>query len=180
MSYSRILRRINRILKSEAQGIIDSLSGKDADELRRFDEELKKSTAEDEHTADPKGTGARGAGTPGARAQRPGSQQGGSQQGGARGTTGGNRQQTSGQQRGPAGQGKRKPGEKDDAWYCAVLGLRSDASIEEIRKAHRALMRRYHPDRVATADAEAQRAASEKAKAINEAYHILARRRSFK
>jgi DnaJ like chaperone protein len=61
-----------------------------------------------------------------------------------------------------------------------VLGVRPDASVEDIRKAYRALMRRYHPDRLATADAETQRKAGEKAKAINEAYHILARRRNFK
>lgn len=80
----------------------------------------------------------------------------------------------------PHREGKRKPGERDDAYYYAILGLTPSASIDEIKRAYRKLMSQYHPDRVATLSTELQKQASEKAKAINEAYHIIERRRDFK
>jgi DnaJ-domain-containing protein 1 len=76
-------------------------------------------------------------------------------------------------------EGRHRPGERDDAYYYGVLGLTPDASVEEIRSRYRKLMATYHPDRAATASPEKQREAEEKASAINEAYHIIERRRGF-
>ena len=47
------------------------------------------------------------------------------------------------------------------------LGLSPDASLEAIRKRHRDLARRYHPDMDRSAEA------AEKIRSINEAYHTL-------
>jgi len=51
--------------------------------------------------------------------------------------------------------------------YYEVLGVSRDASPDDIRKAYRALARKYHPDVNKDADAET------KFKEINEAYEIL-------
>jgi DnaJ-class molecular chaperone len=52
--------------------------------------------------------------------------------------------------------------------YYAILGLKEDASLEEIRKAYRKLALHYHPDRN-RGDAGAE----ERFKAISEAYAVL-------
>lgn len=64
----------------------------------------------------------------------------------------------------------------------AVLGVGSFASDEAIRKAYRALIRDFHPDRVAVlaASRRAQQEATERALQINEAYDTIARERGFK
>lgn len=55
----------------------------------------------------------------------------------------------------------------DDRDFYAVLGVKPDASAEQIKKAFRALARKYHPDVSKEADAAAKMAA------VNEAYNIL-------
>lgn len=52
--------------------------------------------------------------------------------------------------------------------YYEILGVKKDASTEEIKKAYRKLARKYHPD-VNPGDKEAE----EKFKQINEAYNNL-------
>jgi len=52
-----------------------------------------------------------------------------------------------------------------DGGHYATLGVRPDATAEEIRDAYRALARRYHPDRAPGAAATMA--------AINEAYRVL-------
>ena len=52
--------------------------------------------------------------------------------------------------------------------YYEILGIRKDASTEEIKKAYRKLARKYHPD-VNPGNKEAE----EKFKQINEAYNNL-------
>src|SRR5262250_2440144 len=52
--------------------------------------------------------------------------------------------------------------------YYEVLGLSNTASEDEIKKAYRALARKYHPD-VNPGD----KSAEEKFKEINEAYEVL-------
>jgi len=54
--------------------------------------------------------------------------------------------------------------------YYEVLGVKKNATLEEIKKAYRELALRYHPDRV---PAEQKKEAEEKFKEISEAYAIL-------
>lgn len=54
-----------------------------------------------------------------------------------------------------------------------VLGVAPGASREEIRRAYHALVREYHPDRVAGAAAEIQRLAEERTAELNGAYRAL-------
>lgn len=162
MSYSQLFRRLNRVIKSKVNDVLDQLT-KDERDLYDFDEQLRgaKSGANSEQRAageaSGEGQGARGS-------------SGGAYSGG----TGG------GQRGGSHSEGKRKPGERDDAYYYSVLGLTPDADVEHIRKTYRKLMAMYHPDRVATLSAAKQAEAVEKAKRINEAYQIIARRRGIR
>ena len=57
-----------------------------------------------------------------------------------------------------------------------VLGVSPNATDEEIKKAYRQLVKKYHPDRYA-GDPRAQEAASEKLKQINEAYDLIGKMR---
>jgi len=158
MSYKQILRRANRILKSTINDVLDQLT-KDEKELADFDELLRNSAAQ--QSSQPRSaTGQRRSAGQEQDSQRAGSQRAGSQQ-----------QRT---------EGRRKPGEKDDTHYFAVLGLPPTAGVDEIKRAYKRLMRKYHPDAVATLSPGEQAAAAERAKLINEAYHIIERRRGFK
>jgi len=57
-----------------------------------------------------------------------------------------------------------------------VLGVSQNASEEDIKKAYRSLVKKYHPDRYA-GDPKAEAAASEKLKQINQAYDMLIKMR---
>lgn len=57
-----------------------------------------------------------------------------------------------------------------------VLGISSDASEEEIKKAYRALSRKYHPDANINNPNKAQ--AEEKFKQIQEAYQQIMKERT--
>lgn len=79
------------------------------------------------------------------------------------------------------GPGPGETGEAQDArlpqyrrirQYYANLELRPGASLEEVRRAYRDLMRRYHPDKHA-GDAERHRAATELAQSLTQAYRAL-------
>jgi len=52
--------------------------------------------------------------------------------------------------------------------YYQILGVRKNATAEEIKKAYRKLALKYHPDRT-----KGDKAAEEKFKEINEAYAVL-------
>jgi DnaJ-domain-containing protein 1 len=52
----------------------------------------------------------------------------------------------------------------------AVLGVRADASLDEIDRAYRQLMGKYHPDKVAGAADEIRALAEVRAREINAAY----------
>jgi len=54
--------------------------------------------------------------------------------------------------------------------YYEILGVKKDASLDEIKKAYRELALRYHPDRV---PAERKKEAEEKFKEISESYAVL-------
>lgn len=60
-----------------------------------------------------------------------------------------------------------------DPW--AVLGVPRGASREEITRAHREQMKRYHPDRVADLGPELRELAHEKTLALQRAYDELMR-----
>jgi DnaJ-domain-containing protein 1 len=66
----------------------------------------------------------------------------------------------------------------DEAY--ATLGVASDASEEDIDRAYRQLMGKYHPDRVAGAAAEIRALAEERARAINMAYDRIRKLRRYK
>ena len=61
-----------------------------------------------------------------------------------------------------------------------TLGIDPNASDEEVKKAYRNLVKKYHPDRYAQAPKEVQQQASEKAKQINAAYEAILSQRSGK
>ena len=54
--------------------------------------------------------------------------------------------------------------------YYEILGIKKDASAEEIKKVYRQLAMRYHPDRV---EEKEKKSAEEKFKEISEAYGVL-------
>jgi len=56
--------------------------------------------------------------------------------------------------------------------YYANLELNPGASAEDVKRAYRSLMRRYHPDKHAD-DPEKYRAATELARSLTEAYQAL-------
>ena len=66
----------------------------------------------------------------------------------------------------------------DDAY--ATLGVAADASEDEIDRAYRQLMSKYHPDRVAGAAEEIRSLAEERARAINGAYDRIRELRRFR
>ena len=60
----------------------------------------------------------------------------------------------------------------DDTYY-AVLGIPESATQAQIKGAYRTLIRQVHPDSVPNASAYWKRAAEERSKELNEAYHVL-------
>ena len=59
----------------------------------------------------------------------------------------------------------------------SILGITSDATDEEVKKAYRKMAIKYHPDKVATLGEDLQKAAEEKFKAVNQAYEAICRER---
>ena len=57
--------------------------------------------------------------------------------------------------------------------YYDILGVKKDASEEDIKKAYRSLAVKWHPDRWANGTDEEKKTAEEKIKDINEAYSVL-------
>jgi curved DNA-binding protein CbpA len=60
----------------------------------------------------------------------------------------------------------------DDTYY-AVLGIPESATQAQIKGAYRDLIRQVHPDSVPNASPYWKRAAEERSKELNEAYHVL-------
>ena len=62
------------------------------------------------------------------------------------------------------------------SWHD-VLGVSSQASVDEIRSAYRRLMSQYHPDKVASLGSELRELADRKSKEITGAYREAMRLR---
>jgi hypothetical protein len=58
--------------------------------------------------------------------------------------------------------------------YYAVLGVAETATLEEIRSAYRTLLKKIHPDTVATLSPGLRREAEDVTQEMNEAYSVLA------
>ena len=56
--------------------------------------------------------------------------------------------------------------------HSRTLGLQNGASLEDVKKAYRKMMRQHHPDKHST-NAQAEARANDRAQAINEAYREL-------
>ena len=67
---------------------------------------------------------------------------------------------------------------KDDQSY-SILGIRKNATNDEVKKAFRELAIKYHPDKVVSLGEEFQKVAEEKFKAINSAYQSVRQERGF-
>ncbi|MEN9303582.1 MAG: hypothetical protein RL264_2011 [Bacteroidota bacterium] len=61
-----------------------------------------------------------------------------------------------------------------------ILGVSSDASDEEIKKAYRKMAITFHPDKVAQMGEEYQKGAKEKFQQVQDAYEAIKKRRGFK
>ena len=69
---------------------------------------------------------------------------------------------------------------KDVNWAYAALELKPDATDDEIKKAYRAMAKKYHPDTVANLGEDIKKKATEKFRSVNEAYEELKKTRGFK
>ena len=60
-----------------------------------------------------------------------------------------------------------------------ILGLEKTATVEEIKKAYRRLVKKYHPDKVAHLGKEHQKGAEEKFKQVQKAYEQIQKEKGF-
>lgn len=63
---------------------------------------------------------------------------------------------------------------------CQILEVNINASEQEIKKAYRRMAMKYHPDKVNTLGEQVRKSATEKFKAVNEAYETLKVLKGFK
>jgi len=69
-------------------------------------------------------------------------------------------------------------GSVEDAY--TVLGLSSNATDDEVKKAYRVMAMKHHPDKVASLGDDVRRAAEEKFKSIQDAYEKIKKERGIK
>ena len=62
---------------------------------------------------------------------------------------------------------------KDTNWAYTALEITPSATNEEVKKAYRRMAMKYHPDKVANAGEEIRQQATDKFRAINEAYEHI-------
>ncbi len=63
--------------------------------------------------------------------------------------------------------------QRDPNWAYLALEIDSSATDEEVKKAYRRMAMKYHPDKVASAGDDVKQRATEKFRAINEAYEYI-------
>lgn len=69
---------------------------------------------------------------------------------------------------------------KDPNWAYTALEIEPSATDEEVKKAYRRMAMKYHPDKVANAGEQVRQKATEKFRAINEAYEHIKLLRNIK
>lgn len=69
---------------------------------------------------------------------------------------------------------------KDVNWAYTALEIKPSATDAEIKKAYREMAKKYHPDTVANLGEDIKKKATEKFRAVNEAYEELKKQRGFK
>jgi DnaJ like chaperone protein len=67
----------------------------------------------------------------------------------------------------------------DKDWAYKALEIEPSATIDEIKQAYRRMAMKYHPDKVNSLGEDVKKSATEKFRAINEAYEQLKKDRSF-
>lgn len=70
--------------------------------------------------------------------------------------------------------------QRDPNWAYQALEVEPSASDEELKKAYRRMAMKYHPDKVASAGEDIKQKATEKFRAINEAYEHIKTLRGIK
>ncbi len=68
---------------------------------------------------------------------------------------------------------------KDVNWAYTTLGIEPAATDADIKKAYRQMAKKYHPDTVANLGEDVKKKATEKFRAVNEAYEELKKIRNF-
>lgn len=68
---------------------------------------------------------------------------------------------------------------RDPQWAYKVLEIEVSATNDEVKKAYRRMAMKYHPDKVTSAGEEIKQKATEKFRAINEAYESIKTQRGF-
>jgi DnaJ like chaperone protein len=66
---------------------------------------------------------------------------------------------------------------EDENWAYKALEIEPTATDEEVKKAYRRMAMKYHPDKVANAGEEIRQQATDKFRAINEAYEHIKQQR---
>jgi DnaJ like chaperone protein len=66
---------------------------------------------------------------------------------------------------------------EDENWAYKALEIEPTATDEELKKAYRRMAMKYHPDKVANAGEEIRQQATDKFRAINEAYEHIKQQR---
>ena len=69
---------------------------------------------------------------------------------------------------------------KDVSSQYKVLELDENATNEEIKKAYRKMMIKYHPDKISQMGSEFQKGAKEKFQKVQDAYEAIKKERNFK
>lgn len=69
---------------------------------------------------------------------------------------------------------------QDPNWAYTALEITPSATDDEVKKAYRRMAMKYHPDKVANAGEEVRQQATEKFRAINEAYETIKSARNLK